>query len=126
MLKFLDLFFLSFHSALILFNLFGWVHPRLRPWHLASLLITAGSWFIMGIWYGWGYCICTDLHWDVLHELGHQDLPNSYIVHLGERLFGIRLSSFQGDALAVSGLFVPLILNLFLFFRERRKEREKG
>lgn len=125
MLKFLDLFFLSFHSALILFNLLGWVHRHLRPWHLASLSITAGSWFIMGIWYGWGYCICTDLHWNVLHELGQQDLPNSYIVHLGERLFGIRLSSFQGDVLAVSGLFVPLILNLFLFFRKRRKERER-
>jgi len=39
--------------------------------HRASLLLTAFSWFVLGIWYGWGYCVCTDWHYMVLRdELG--------------------------------------------------------
>ena len=52
----LNFFFYIFHTALILFNCFGWIVPKFSRWHLASLLLTAFSWFVLGIWYGWGYC----------------------------------------------------------------------
>lgn len=125
MLHLLDLFFLSFHSGLILFNVLGWAHPRTRPWNLLTLILTALSWFLMGYFYGWGYCICTDWHWQVLHEMGHYGLPHSYLTYLSERLFRLSPERWLVDSIAVAGLLVPLGLNLFLRYRENRG-RKRG
>jgi|SRR5690625_631000 len=81
-------FFYTFHTVLIFFNLFGWLFPRLRKLNLFSLLATFGSWFLLGIWKGWGYCFLTDWHYQVLIDLGEKDLPSSYIAFLVEKLTG--------------------------------------
>lgn len=83
-----DWFFLVFHSALIVFNLFGWVWRKTRKAHLITISLTLLSWGFLGIWYGWGYCPLTDWHWEVLRNLGIHDLPNSYISYLLDRVFG--------------------------------------
>lgn len=77
-----NVFFYIFHTALILFNLFGWIHPATRRWNLLTLLLTFASWGLLGIKYGWGYCVLTDWHYRVLRRLGETDLPNSYIAFL--------------------------------------------
>ncbi|MGZ8511472.1 MAG: DUF2784 family protein, partial [Chitinophagaceae bacterium] len=58
--QFLNIFFFVFHTVFTLFNMVGWIFPRTRKLHLITLSITAFSWFVLGIWYGWGYCACTD------------------------------------------------------------------
>lgn len=84
---FLDWFFLIFHTAWTVFNLTGWIFRKTRRWNLYTLLITAFSWLVLGIWYGWGYCACTDWHWKILRESGEHNLPRSYITYLVERIF---------------------------------------
>ena len=43
---------------------------------LASVII--GSVLVgLGAVYGWGYCPCTDWHWDVKRRLGETGLPRS-------------------------------------------------
>ena len=69
-LQILDYFFILFHSVLILFNIFGWIVPRWRFANLISLLLTAFSWFILGILFGIGYCPFTDWQWKVRELLG--------------------------------------------------------
>ncbi len=91
MLSFLNIFFFAFHTAFTLFNLTGWIFPKTRKWHLLTLALTAFSWFFLGIWYGWGYCACTDWHWDVRRELGHNDESHSYIHFLILKLTGANL-----------------------------------
>lgn len=78
----LNLGFFAFHTALILFNVFGWIWPRTRRWNLATLLLTLASWTVMGIWFGKGYCVCTDLHWRVRAAMGIHDHADSYLVLL--------------------------------------------
>jgi hypothetical protein len=90
--KVLNYFFFFFHSSLILFNSFGWIFPRFRKWNLLTLLLTAFSWFVLGIWFGWGYCFCTDWHWMVRKHLGYHDTSNSYIHFLIQKLTGINFS----------------------------------
>ncbi len=72
--------FFAFHTALILFNVFGWLAPKWRKWNLITLALTLASWAIMGIWQGMGYCICTDLHWRVRDAMGIQESADSYLV----------------------------------------------
>ena len=88
MLKFLDILYTIIHLLIIGFNLFGWIWPRTRKAHLITIGVTAASWFILGIWFGWGYCPVTDWQWDVKEKLGERDLPASFITYFANKLTG--------------------------------------
>lgn len=119
MCKFLDIFFVVFHTALIIFNLFGWIWKPARRLNLITLLLTGVSWFILGIFYGIGYCPLTDWHWQVLHKLGIYDVPNSYVKYLVLRLTGVDLNVGLVDALTVSLFFIALTMSVISNFRNR-------
>lgn len=119
----LDIIFIVFHTGLILFNLFGWIWEATRRWNLATLLITAFSWFILGIWYGFGYCPCTDWHWQVRRELGYTDLPTSYITYLVELFTGIELNPTLVDTATAIFFFAALLISLYVNFRSFEKRR---
>lgn len=88
LLHFLNYFFFAFHTFLIVFNLFGWLHPKTRRLNLYTLLFTFFSWGVLGIWKGVGYCFLTDWHYQVLRKLGESGMPGSYITFLIERFSG--------------------------------------
>ena len=87
-LQFLNIFFLIFHTLLIVFNCFGWAWKQTRKWNLITLAVTAFSWLIMGLWKGVGYCICTDWHWQVRKALGQTTTESSYLDYLVKALTG--------------------------------------
>ncbi|MFB6307620.1 MAG: DUF2784 family protein, partial [Flavobacteriales bacterium] len=87
--KLLDIFFFVFHTFLILFNLLGWMVKKWRFYNLITLSLTAFSWIVLGFWFGWGYCFCTDWHWRVREQLGYEIRTNSYIDFLIMKLTGI-------------------------------------
>ena len=72
--------------------------------------MTAFSWTILGIWYGFGYCVCTDWHWNVRQTLGYSDKSNSYIHFLILKLTGI---DFPED-FVVNVTFIVFILLVIL------------
>jgi len=117
MLQLGDIFFTVFHTLLILFNLFAWIWKPLRRWHFATITLTLGSWVILGIWYGWGYCPLTDWHWDILREMGKTDLPNSYITFIIKRLSGFVVNPNLVDTmtltLALLAFAVSIKVNFF-------------
>ena len=123
MLKFLDLFFFIFHSSLVVFNCFGCLFRKFRRWNLITLLLTGFSWFFLGIWYGWGYCFCTDWHWSVRRELGYVDNTNSYIDLLIQKTIGLDLP----DPLVDRGTLIVFLLSLLIsiFFNVRDQKRKK-
>lgn len=126
-LNILDWFFTVFHTLLIVFNLTGWIWRPLRKINLALLLLTAGSWFILGIFYGIGYCPLTHWHWNVLRKLGVTGLPPSYTQYLINRVTGIQISSYQADIITAAGLVIALIASSYLNVRDylNKKSREK-
>lgn len=122
LLKIGDYFFLIFHTALVLFNLFAWLHKPLLKWHLFTIVITFASWGILGIWYGLGYCPLTDWHFEILRKLGESDLPNSYINYLFQRIFSFSLPSDMVDALTLGFSLVALGISIYLnFFKKKSK-----
>jgi hypothetical protein len=98
MYAFLNIFFFAFHSVLIGFILVGWVWRKTRMAHLILATLTALSWFGLGIWFGFGYCPCTDWHWRVRMQLGFYDMPTSYIKFLIDRPTGWDVSPRFVDA----------------------------
>jgi hypothetical protein len=124
MLKLLDFFFIAFHSVLILFNLFGWITKRTRRLNLITLLLTGASWFILGIFYGIGYCPLTDWHFRILGKLGERDLPMSYISYLLTRFTGMHFNENLIDSLTLWFFLIALLISFFVnFFYPRLKRR---
>jgi hypothetical protein len=119
----LNVGFFVFHTAWIAFNCLGWISRRTRPWQLGTVSLTAGSWFGLGVWYGWGYCPCTDWHWQVRARLGFDD-PPSYIQLLIQQLTGIDLNRTTADALAVVTLATSAFLGVLLTVRDRRRSED--
>jgi hypothetical protein len=124
-LQFADYFYLVFHSALILFNLFGWMWKPLWKWHFATISLTFASWILLGFWYGWGYCFLTDWHWNILYKMGVGLLPNSYISYLLQRLLGIQLPDLWVDVLTLSLALLALAASIKVNFFQSRKNEER-
>lgn len=121
--EFLNIFFFAFHSILILFNLFGWILKKTRLLNLISLLLTLGSWVILGIWYGWGYCPCTDWHWKVRMELGYYDMPASYIKFLADTFTGMDWNPVLIDTLTAVLFAAALLSSAVINLKDFKKNR---
>ena len=125
MYKGLNYFFFIFHTLLVIFILFGWIFTKTRKYHLAAILLTAFSWFILGIWYGWGYCICTDWHWRTRNILGHTDASDSYIHFLILNITGINFSFQLVDKVTLYLFLVCSALSVMLNIRDWIKDKPR-
>ncbi len=124
MYAFLNKFFFVFHSALMVFILFGWVWRKTRIANLVVILLTAFSWTFLGIWYGFGYCPSTDWHWQVRMKLGYSDMPSSYTKFLIDSLTGLKTSETLVDFLAVLFLLLALFASVWTNVRDWRRRRK--
>lgn len=110
----LNLFFYVFHTMLALFIVLGWAWRPARKWNLLSVLLTGFSWTILGIWYGFGYCPCTEWHWRVRMHLGYYDMPRSYIKFVFDQLTGFDAPANTVDAITFGVFAVAAILSVAL------------
>ncbi len=124
-LSFLNIFFIVFHTAFTLFNMTGWAFRKTRKLHLFTLLLTAGSWFILGIWYGWGYCACTDWHWQVREAMGIQDRSHSYIHFLLLKLTGKNFDTELVEKATLVIFLLCAVLSVWLNIRDWQQKRKQ-
>lgn len=125
MYVFLDKFFFVFHSMLIVLILFGWIWRKTRVINFIVVLLTALSWTVLGIWYGFGFCPCTEWHWQVREKLGYFDMPSSYTKFLIDSLTGLDVNEKLVDILAVSFLVLALFFSVFTNVRDWRGRQKK-
>jgi hypothetical protein len=114
-----NIFFFLFHICLVLFNLFGWLIQSLRKWNLATLLLTAFSWFALGFFYGFGYCFLTDWHWLIREKLGLENPYRSYIQFLITTVFHIPITETVATVLTVTLFFLALLMSIITNLRRR-------
>lgn len=120
----LNIFFTLCHILLIGFNLLGWIWIKTRKWHLLSILATAASWFLLGIWYGIGYCPLTEWHWEVKRNLGESDLPNSFIKYALDHLFNTNMNASVVDAITAGAFAIVLIISIYLNWIKKKNKRK--
>jgi len=121
MYAFLDKFFFVFHSSLIVFSLFGWLWKKTRLANFIVLFLTGFSWFILGIWYGFGFCPCTEWHWQVRMKLGYYDMPISYTKFLVDSLTGLDVNATLVDILTLIFFLLALFISAMTNARGWRK-----
>ncbi len=113
-------FFYVFHTVLILFNLFGWGHPKTRKLNLISLLTTFGSWGVLGFWKGWGYCFLTEWHYGILQRLGEHGMPSSYIAFLVQKITGWLPGTGLVNSLTLGLALLALLCSVWVNLRFRK------
>jgi len=123
--QFLNIFFFVFHTLFTVFNVVGWIFPKTRKLHLITMSLTAFSWFILGIWYGWGYCFCTDWHWDVREKLGYHDRSNSYIHFLILKLTGADLNENLVENITLILFIISFALSIWLNIKDHLRKSGK-
>ena len=126
MLRFLDIFYTILHLLIIGFNLVGWIWPRTRKLHLIVLSATAASWFILGIWYGWGYCPVTDWQWDVKEKLGETNLPASFIKYFADKITGEDFSASMVEKVTLISFILIIVLTIYVKFVAKNRGTSKA
>ncbi len=121
MLKILDIFFTCLHLVIIGFNLTGWMWIKTRILHFYGVLLTASSWFVLGIWYGWGYCPITDWQWQVKEKLGEENLPGSFIKYFADKLTGEAIDAHLIDVLTAMFFVLAAGLSVYVNFIKKRQ-----
>lgn len=122
--RLLDIFFVIFHSSIIVFNLTGWIWKKTRIANLITLLLTGASWLLLGLLVGsLGYCPFTDWHFRVLEKLGKTSLPSSYIKYLADRITGLNFSASLVDNLTLYLFLAALAVSIYLNFRDYKQKR---
>ncbi len=122
---FLDIFFLTFHLALVVFVMSGWIWRKTRPWNLAAIVLVLASWFLLGLKYGLGYCPLTDWHWRVLHKLGEYQLPTSYVSYLIFRVTGWMPNQNAVDIITLLATIASFIVSAYLNIRDFIKKKKQ-
>jgi hypothetical protein len=123
MLHFTDGLLTITHIAIIAFNLFGWILPSARKAHFICILATAFSWFILGIWFGWGYCPVTDWQWRIKEKLGEANLPSSFITYYADKITGMRFRESVIDIVTLAAFLTAAIVSVYVnfFMKAQRK-----
>src|SRR5690606_33751764 len=103
----------------------GWIFPKTRKLHLITIGLTFGSWFILGFWYGFGYCFLTDWHWDVKRKLGETNLPSSFIKYFADKISGNDISATLVNNVTLIVFIITIILTIYYnFFHPNRRKKK--
>ena len=120
MLVLLDVLLTIVHLVIIVFNLFGWIFRGTRTLHLYSIALTALSWFLLGIWFGIGYCPITDWQWRVKEKLGESNLPDSFITYFLNNVTGYQFSDGFVNILTVVLFFAAAGIGVIKKVKSKR------
>jgi hypothetical protein len=75
------------------------------------------------MFYGWGYCPCTDWHWEVKRALGASNLPYSYIKYYMDKLSGFKWNPMVVDTTVVILGLSAFALSSWLNVRDYKSTR---
>jgi hypothetical protein len=118
-----DFLFTGLHLVIIGFNLLGWIWPATRKLHLLCVLLTAGSWLILGIWFGIGYCPVTDWQWQVKEKLGEKNLPVSFIKYYADKISGRSINATFIDLTTGISFAAAALLSVYGNFIRKKESR---
>lgn len=124
MLIFLDYFFTIFHTAFVLFVLFGWVPKSLRKFHISAIMLTLIAWLLIGFYKGViGYCPLTSWHWDIKRQIGEVGMSGSFVGYMIEHYLGLKFSRLTYDVVTAGGLIFGVLMALGKEFQRRVKNK---
>jgi len=122
-LKIADVLLTVIHLIFIVFILFGWIPIKLRKVHYISMWIVFISWFLLGLYFGLGYCLLTDLHWKIKIKLNEVNLPYSFIKYILDRITKNDFDETMINYVTVVVFIFIFILSTYFFIKDKRSKK---
>ena len=117
-LNFLNILLHVVHVSIIVFCLFGWIYEPTRKANLVLLIMVLISWVGLGCFFGFGYCLITDIQWKVMERLGKRPASGSYIKYLSDRIPGLDVSEVIAERMTEVLFFTLLaVSSVFNFYQ---------
>jgi len=118
MYRVLNILFHGFHLFVIAFTLFGWAYTRTRLANLILILATLFSWYVLGRWFGDGFCPVTHLHWLIRKKMGDKQTPDSYIKLCLDFISGRDLNYAKVNYLTLAATLIAAFISIVLNIRD--------
>ncbi len=120
-LKLLDFLLHLIHLSIIGFFIFGWLIESTRIAHFILSLLILISWCGLGIFFGFGYCLVTDIQWKIKKRLNQIPTTEFYIKYILDKMSGLNINPniINGiTTFAFFGIFIISISFILIdFFR---------
>lgn len=120
MLAAADWFLTVVHLAVIVGFVALWIPRATVRIHRIVVALTASSWLLLGLRYGFGYCALTDLQWHVKRARGATHLPSSFLKYVGDFVTGTDIPSRLIDRVAGVVFVLGVGAALYRYVEERR------
>ena len=115
----LDLFMHIIHLSAIFFLLVGWAFDETQLLHLALVWLIFLSWFGLGLIYGFGYCLMTDVHWRIKDKLGARPSANIYVKYMLDKVLPINIDEGLINQVSTTVYFAVFAMANYLFLATR-------
>jgi len=116
-LKQLNICFHILHLSVIFFFLFGWLIEETRVAHYLLSLLILFSWFGLGIFLGFGYCVITDMQWKIKKRLNQEPQTKYDIKYMVDKVTGMdTCASFIHKMTAGVYYGILIIATVLLFY----------
>ena len=105
---FMNIFFHLVHISIIFFFLFGWTSDRTIVAHFILSVLILISWCGLGYFYGFGYCLVTDIQWKIKRRMGDEPYTKYYIKYMVDKVTGQQTSAQIINRITTYSFFVIL------------------
>lgn len=89
------------HLSLMSICVVGWMFEPTRTLHLLVVVLVTVSWFGLGKFFGYGYCVLTDTQWRVKRKLGQEPYTESYVKYILDKVTGLNIDKKLTDGLTL-------------------------
>ena len=116
-LTILNVLFHALHMTIILFFLFGWMVKETRQLHYCLAVLILVSWYGLGLFFGFGYCLITDIQWRIKRHLSQTPSTEYYIKYLVDKIAGVNSRANIINGITTYTYFGILVVSTVLLVR---------
>lgn len=104
------------HLSIISICIVGWMFEPTHALHLLVIILVALSWFGLGQFFGYGYCVLTDTQWRIKRKLGQEPYTESYVKYVLDKVTGRDIDKKITDSLTLYTYLGAVVLSLVVNF----------
>lgn len=109
-----DRFLHLLHLGVMLFCVTGWMFPETRAANLVLIILIAISWFGLGKFHGYGYCLITGIQWKVKARLGERPRTASFVKYQFDKITGRDLNPESVNRYTQLGFYLSALASVYL------------
>ena len=114
-----DRFLYLFHICFMLAIVFGWIPQATRMFNWYLIVVTLISWVGLGLVFGFGFCLLTDIQSRIRQRLFADGSMPSFVKDMLERITGRELNAFHVEVVTQVIFYLSAAASFYANFAYR-------